>query len=88
MHLRHKLSAILELAERLGFEVRHEPLGGSGGGACVLKGQRVLFVDSGADLATQCERCLADLARIAEIDTMYVVPELRDEIDRLRGRGG
>ena len=67
--------------------VRQEPMGGDGGGVCLLKGQRVLFVDTMADLVTRCDRSLADLARLPEIDNVFIVPELRDEIDRLRASG-
>jgi hypothetical protein len=81
------LSAILELATRLGIEVRREPLGGTGGGLCRLKDRRVLFVDTMADLATQCDRSLGGLARLAQVDDAFVIPELRDEIERRRKEG-
>jgi hypothetical protein len=82
-----RMSAVVALAERLGVSVRHEPLGGDGGGICMLKGRPVLFIDTMADLATQCDRSLSDLSQMPEIDTMYLVPELREEIERIRRRG-
>lgn len=39
------LYAAIAVVERLGYEVRHENLGGHGGGLCELKGKKVLFVD-------------------------------------------
>ena len=81
-----RLSAILELAQRIGIEVRREPLGGNGGGLCRLKNRRVLFVDTMADLATQCDRSIAGLARQPDIDAAYILPELRDEIERQKRR--
>jgi hypothetical protein len=80
-----KLSNLLELAQRLGITVRHVPLGGDGGGLCAVKGQRMLFVDLSADTSTQCEHSLAALASIPEIDSVYVVPELRECLNHARG---
>jgi len=85
--LQSKLTALMELAERLGIDVRRVPLGGEGGGICTLQGREVLFLDSSADLATQWARSLAGLAQLPEIDKVYVIPELREEIDAVRGEG-
>lgn len=84
MDLQRKMSTILELADRLDVRVRQVPLGGEGGGLCTIKGRKVLFVDSSADLATQCDRSLADFAQLPEIDNAYLMPELREELDRRR----
>jgi len=45
MHTVDLLERALALAERLGYRVRQEWLGGSGGGACELRGQKWLFID-------------------------------------------
>ncbi len=84
MDLQTKREAIVELADQLGITVRVAPLGGDGGGIAIIKGTKVLFIDASADLATQCERSLADLAQIPEIHNIYVRPELREELDRAR----
>lgn len=39
------LHAVLDLAEHLGYEVRYENFGGQGGGACEVKGRKLLLVD-------------------------------------------
>jgi hypothetical protein len=79
-----KLEALLELAEQLDITVRREPLGGEGGGLCHLRGQRVLFVDIQADLQTRFEKTAAALAGLPEVDQHYLLPELREELDRHR----
>ena len=79
-----KLRALLEIAERLGLQVRRVPLGGDGGGLCMVKGKRMLFVDLSADTATQCDRTLAALSSIPEIDSIFVIPELRECINQVR----
>lgn len=45
MHAIDLLAAALAEARRLGYEVRHEWLGGSGGGACEVRGRKWLFLD-------------------------------------------
>jgi len=82
--LQERLDELLRLAEQIGLSIRREALGGEGGGYCVLKGARVLFVDSMADLETRYERTLSAVSRLAEIDQHYISPEVRDEIDRVR----
>ena len=84
MDLSRRLEALLELAEQIGIDVRAEAMGGGGGGLCRLKGRRVLFVDSAADLATRYDRTLAALAGLEEIDAHYLLPEVRQDIERQR----
>ena len=84
MDLSRRLDALLELAEHLGIDIRAETMGGAGGGLCRLKGRRVLFVDTTADLATRYDRTLAAMAGLQEIDGQYLLPEVRQDIDRQR----
>ncbi len=39
------LDQALDLCQRLGYTIRQEFLGGSGGGGCELRGRKYLFVD-------------------------------------------
>jgi hypothetical protein len=84
MDLAERLESLLEVAEQMGVEIRAEFMGGDGGGLCTLKGQRVLFVDTSADLNTRYERTLAALAPLAELDDHFLVPALRQDIERQR----
>ena len=79
-----QLNTVIDVFERLGANLRKERLGGSGGGLCLVRGERVLFIDLDADPATQLDRCLTALSTIPEIDSMYLVPALRERIDCLR----
>ena len=45
MHTVELLEHALRIAKRLGYGIRHEWLGGHGGGACVLKGRKWIFLD-------------------------------------------
>jgi len=84
MDLGAKLDALLELAEQLDISVRREPLGGEGGGLCHLRGRRVLFVDIQADPQTRYEKTVAALAELPDVDQHYVLPELREELEKYR----
>jgi hypothetical protein len=61
MHTVETLEGVLELAAQAGYQVRHEWLGGSGGGVCVLLGQKCLFVDLALHPADQLDRVLHGL---------------------------
>ncbi len=82
-----QLDTIVRLFEQLGVEVRQERLGGSGGGLCQIRGRHVVFVDSDADAATRLDRCVAALAAIPEAAAVYINPELREWMDKLRVSG-
>jgi len=86
MELEDRLDMLLALAEELGISIRREPLGGGGGGLCFLRGQRVMFVDTAADLDTRYERVLAGLAPLKELDNLYLRPEIREDIEAYRRR--
>lgn len=75
------LAELLDLAEKLGIEVRRELLGGEGGGLCLLRGRKVLFVDTGADLVEQVGKTAAALSDVDGIAECYVRPEVRELLD-------
>lgn len=79
-----QIDSIVHLIEQLGIEVRQERLGGSGGGLCRIRGQRVVFVDLDADAATRLDRCVEALAAVPEAAEVYINPDLRERMDRLR----
>ena len=84
MQLDVRLEALLGVAEQLDIEVRAEGLGGEGGGLCRLKGRRVLFVDTAADVATRYERTLAALAELPDLESWFLPPQVREDLDRQR----
>ncbi|MCP4592353.1 MAG: hypothetical protein GY842_16595, partial [bacterium] len=49
-----------------------------------IRGRRVLFIDTTADLATRLECVVCALAGIPEIETRFVRPELRELLERYR----
>ena len=82
MDVEAQFDAVLDVFGRLDIEVRHEGLGGAGGGLCTIRGKRVLFVDLDADPATRLETSARALAGLAELEGLYISPVLRELIDR------
>jgi hypothetical protein len=85
MDIESKFAAVLEVCSKLSIEVRSERLGGSGGGICKLKGKSIVFIDLDAEPEVRYERLVADLAKVPQIDTIFLLPEIRDDMERLRG---
>jgi hypothetical protein len=63
MHTVNLLEFCLDLAKKLGYEVRRDWLDGEGGGSCVLRGKKLLFLDLALDPGEQLERVLDVLRR-------------------------
>ncbi|MEK7756117.1 MAG: hypothetical protein AAB385_02785 [Planctomycetota bacterium] len=82
-----QLDTIVRLFEQLGVEVRQERLGGSGGGLCRIRGRRVAFIDLDAVAATRLDQCVTALATVPEAAAVYISPELREWMDKLRAGG-
>ncbi len=81
MDVEARLDALIRLAEQIGIDVRYETMDGNGGGLCVLRGRRVLFVDTSAEPEQRYERLVRALAPLPELDNLYIAPELREELD-------
>ena len=78
MHTVELLSHALNLVERLGYRVRQEWLGGSGGGGCELKGRKVLFLDLALGPADQLEQVLATLRHEPDAAGLLMPHQLRE----------
>ena len=56
MHAALMLERMTEMAERAGYTVRLEWLGGVGGGACEFAGRKWIFVDLALSVVEQVEQ--------------------------------
>ena len=65
MHTVEMLDQAVATARRLGFQIRMEWLGGSGGGDCEIKGQRWIFIDLAQTPAEQLDVLLDAIDREA-----------------------
>lgn len=81
MDLQKRYDELLRAAGSIGLVIRHVPLGGEGGGFCVVKGERRLFVDTIADLETRYDKTLQALASLPEMDALFLTPEVREDLE-------
>ena len=84
MHAVEMLRSLVELAGRLGYQVRQEWLDGAGGGVCELKGTRIVFIDLSQAPADRARQLGAALADHPALDEMFLLPELRQFLTRAK----
>ena len=75
------LDELLALLEANGVTIRNEPLGGSGGGLCSIKGQHIFFVDTQASSAVSAAMCAEAVSKVVDVEQIYVKPQVRQFID-------
>ena len=77
MHTVDLREQALDVATRLGYRIREEWLGGSGGGHCEFAGSRWIFVDLALNAAEQLEQVTEALRSDPAIHSVQVSPMLR-----------
>jgi hypothetical protein len=75
------LEELLALLEAGGVVIRSEPLGGSGGGLCTVKEQRILFVDTQAPSGVTALICAEAVPKVTDIEQIYIKPQVRQFIE-------
>ncbi len=78
------LNELVDLLESGGVSVRREALGGGGGGLCKVKGKWIFFLDTEASLQESIACGSEAVARVIEIENIYLRPEVREIINRFR----
>jgi hypothetical protein len=81
MHTVELLQQAVEHAQRLGYVVRQEWLDGAGGGACQLKGRKLLFLDLALGPVDQLDQVLNALRHDPQTPTLPIPPELCPLLD-------
>ena len=71
----------MALLEANSVTIRNEPLGGSGGGLCTVKGQPIFFVDTQASSAQAAVLCAEAVSKVVDIEKVYIKPEVRQFIE-------
>jgi hypothetical protein len=77
MHTVELLEQALKVSEQLGYGIRHEWLGGSGGGACEFAGKKWIFVDLALNAVEQLDQVAKALLADPAIHTIPLSPQLR-----------
>ena len=75
------LEEMLTLLEAGGVIIRREPLGGSGGGLCAIKGQHIFFFDTQASSTDVAAICAEAIPQFVDVETIYIKPEVRQFIE-------
>ena len=75
------LDELLALLEANGVAIRNEPLGGSGGGLCTIKGQRIYFVDTQAPSVVSAAICAGAVSKVVDVEQVYIKPLIRQFIE-------
>ena len=81
MNEQRVLEELLELLKANNVKIRSEPLAGSGGGLCTIKGESFFFVDTQAQSAEVAALCAEAVAKLVDIDSVYIKPEVRQFIE-------
>jgi len=75
------LEELLALLEAKGVTIRNEPLGGSGGGLCTVKGERIFFVDTQSTSGESAALCAEAVSKVVDVEKVYLRPEVRQFIE-------
>ena len=81
MHTVELLEEAVSAAQRLGYEVRQEWLGGNGGGACEIRGRKSIFLDLALGPADQLEHVVDALRREPDALALPMPHPLRDLLE-------
>ena len=84
MHYETMVQCLADIARKLGVKVRLEEMD-TLGGLCVLKGEKILLVNTLLPEESQAEimaKALADF----DLSDVYILPGVREEIERLQAK--
>ena len=81
------LQELETILESLGIHVRHEELEGFSGGLCTVNGCCSMFLDVSAQPADLARVCGKAVMSRADLDTMYLKPEVRRYLEEAVGSG-
>ena len=75
-----QLDQLVEIAQQLGYRVRYDYFGGTGGGVCEFSGNKWLFLDLALTSAEQLEQLQAALANEPLLSTVEMDERLKQEL--------
>jgi len=78
------LEELLALLEANKVKIRKEPLGGSGGGLCTIKGEHIFFLDTQSPSGEVAALCAEAVSKVVNVEDIYIRPEIREFIENHR----
>jgi hypothetical protein len=76
MHTVELFEQLVQTAQRLGYQVRQEYLGGIGGGQCEVAGKKSIFIDLALNSAEQLDQLIEALQEDPAIYTLSLSEEV------------
>jgi len=80
MHSVELLEHALTVAQKLGFLVREEYVGDIDGGSCVVRGQKMLFLDPMLSIPDRLRLVCEALAADSGLDRSSLSPQLAERV--------
>lgn len=81
MNEHHILKTLVDLLEANRIKVRREILEDGPGGLCRIGKEKILFLDIRSQPDDQAETCAAALAEFVDLDTIYLLPDVREFVE-------
>jgi len=78
------LDELIALLGANNVKIRNEPLGGSGGGLCSIKGEQIFFIDTQAPTADVAALCAEAVKRVVDIEKVFIKPQVRQFVENHR----
>lgn len=69
-----RIDQLIEIAQQLGYRIRHDYFGGTGGGKCEFGGQKWLFIDLALTSVEQLDQLQVALADEPLLQTVATPP--------------
>ncbi len=73
---------LVDIAEQLGYRIRYDYFGGTGGGVCEFSGNKWLFLDLARTSAEQLEQLQQTLANEPLLATIRIAEEIKLELSK------
>ena len=70
-----RIEQLIEMAQQLGYRIRHDYFGGTGGGKCEFGGQKWIFIDLALTSVEQLDQLHEALANEPLLPTLAGSPE-------------
>ena len=75
MSIVQQFDELVEIAQQLGYKIRYDYFGGTGGGVCEYGGTKWLFIDLGMSTVDRLEKLQTILSIEPLLDTLRLSPQ-------------
>lgn len=82
MNLVRQFDEFLDVAQRLGYHIRYDYFGGTGGGVCHYGGKKWLFIDLALTAEDQLDVIFSTLKSDPLFETLEIPESMRRELSK------